>query len=154
MIYEPKAPTKLSEVGYDPNLVLQLICKGMYLENLETAIQFSYEIKLPTNIIEQALQELVSRKQVESVGMMNSTTGGLGSLRYTLTGAGRKFVQDTMNQNQYFGPAPVPLEAFCNQVRAQSIGDERVSPEDLEASFSDIVVPDEFTRQLGPAVNS
>lgn len=52
MIYEPKAPTKLSEVGYDPNLVLQLICKGMYLENLETAIQFSYEIKLPTNIIE------------------------------------------------------------------------------------------------------
>lgn len=154
MIYEPKAPTKLSEVGYDPNLVLQLICKGMYLENLETAIQFSYEIKLPTNIIEQALQELVSRKQVESVGMMNSTTGGLGSLRYTLTGAGRKFVQDAMNQNQYFGPAPVPLEAFCNQVRAQSIGDERVSPEDIEASFSDIVVPDEFTRQLGPAVNS
>ena len=88
MIYEPKAPTKLSEVGYDPNLVLQLICKGMYLENLETAIQFSYEIKLPTNIIEQALQELVSRKHVESVGMMNSTTGGLGSLRYTLTGQG------------------------------------------------------------------
>lgn len=39
-------------------------------------------------------------------------------------------------------------------MRAQSIGDERVLPEDIEASFSDIVVPDEFTRQLGPAVNS
>lgn len=154
MIYEPKAPTKLSEVGYDPNLVLQLICKGMYLEILETTIQFSNEIKLPTNVIEQAMQELVNRKQVESVGMTNSTTGGVGSLRYTLTNVGQKFVQDAMNQNQYFGPAPVPLEAFCNQVRAQAIGDERVSPEDIEASFSDIVVPDEFNRRLGPAVNS
>lgn len=154
MIYEPKAPKKLNEVGYDPNLILQLIGKGMYLENLETAIQFSQEIRLPTNVIEQALQELVNRKQIESVGMMDSTTGGMGSLRYTLTGAGRKFVQDAMNQNHYFGPAPVPLDVFCNQVQAQSIGDERVSPEDIEASFSDIVVPDEFTRRLGPAVNS
>ncbi|MDG1708075.1 MAG: hypothetical protein P8H03_04900 [Emcibacteraceae bacterium] len=40
------------------------------------------------------------------------------------------------------------------QVREQAIGGERVSPEDIEKAFSDIVVPDEFTRQLGPAVNS
>ncbi len=154
MYYEPKAPKKLNEVGYDPNLVLQLIGKGMYQENLETAIQFSNEIKLPTNVVEHALQMMTERKLVESVGTLQSTTGGMGSLRYNLTNAGRKFVQDALNQNQYFGPAPVPLDAYCDQVRAQAIGNERVSPEDIEKAFSDIVVPDEFTDRLGPAVNS
>lgn len=154
MMYEPKAPRKLREVGYDPNIILQLVGKGMYLENLETVIQISDEIKLPTNVIEQALQALVNRKQIESVGTMPPTANGMGALRYNLTGAGRKFVQDALNQNQYFGPAPIPLEQFCDQVRAQAIGGERVSPEDIEQAFSDIVVPDEFTRRLGPAVNS
>lgn len=155
MYYEPRSPKKLNEVGYDPNMILQLIGKGMYLENMETAVQLSNEIKLSSNLIEEALQELINRKQIESAGMLASSTGGgMGTLRYKLTMAGREFVQDALNQNQYFGPAPVPLEAFCKQVRDQAIGEERVSPEDIEQSFSDIVVPDEFTRQLGPAVNS
>ncbi len=154
MLYEPKAPKKLSEVGYDPNIILQLVGKGMYLENLETVVQLSDEIKLPTNVVEQALQALVNRKQIESVGTMAATANGMGALRYNLTGAGRKFVQDALNQNQYFGPAPIPLDKYSEQVRTQAIGDERVSPEDIEKAFSDIVVPDEFTRRLGPAVNS
>lgn len=154
MHYEPKAPKKLSDVGYDPNLILQLIGKGMYQENLETAIQFSKALKLPTNIVEEALQALTNRKQVESIGMTSNSTGGMGTLRYILTTAGKNFVQDALNQNHYFGPAPVPLDAYCHQVREQAIGNERVSPEDIEKSFSDIVVPAEFTRQLGPAVNS
>lgn len=154
MHYEPKAPKKLGDVGYDPNLVLQLIGKGMYMENMETSAQLADEIKLQSNVIDQGLQEMVDRKQIESVGMLTSSTGGMGTLRYKLTTAGKNFVQDALNQNQYFGPAPVPLDAFCKQVKDQAIGDERVSPEDIEQSFSDIVVPAEFTRQLGPAVNS
>lgn len=154
MYYEPKAPTKLDDVGYDPLLVLQLIAKGMGMENLETSVQIAQEIKLPSNIIEAAFQRMVDRKLIESVGMTNSTTGGMGQLRYKLTMLGREFFNDAMAQNQYFGPAPVPLDKYCEQVRAQAIGDERVSPEDIEASFHDIVVPDEFTRRLGPAVNS
>lgn len=154
MHFEPKAPMKLNDVGYDPNIVLQLIGKGMYLENLETAVQFSNEIKLPTNVIEQALQVLTNRKQIESVGNIESTTGGMGTLRYNLTTRGRDFVQEALNQNQYFGPAPVPLDVYCKQVRDQAIGNERVSPEDIEQAFSDIVVPEEFTSRLGPAVNS
>jgi len=154
MFFEPKGPRKLSEVGYDANVVLQLVGQGMYLENVETAIQFSEEIKLPTNLIDEALQLLIDRKQIESVGMLANTTGGIGSLRYKLTTAGKNFVQDALNQNQYFGPAPVPLKKYCEQVRAQAVGDERASPEDIEEAFSDIVVPEEFTRQLGPAVNS
>ncbi|MDG1438662.1 MAG: hypothetical protein P8P98_06755, partial [Emcibacteraceae bacterium] len=102
----------------------------------------------------QAMQELVNRKQIESVGMADSTGSGMGQLRNRLTVEGRKFVEDALNQNQYFGPAPIPLDKYCHQVREQAIGGERVSPEDIEQSFSDIVVPDEFTRQLGPAVNS
>lgn len=155
MYYEPKAPKNLKDVGYDPNIILQLVGKGMYLENLETSVQLTDAIKLPSNIIEEALQSLIDRKQIESVGMLANTTGdGMGVLRYRLTTAGSNFVQDALNQNQYFGPAPVPLKMYSKQVRDQAIGDERVSPEDIEQAFSDIVVPDEFTRQLGPAVNS
>ena len=58
MHYEPKAPKSLKDVGYDSSLILQLVGKGMYLENMETSVQLAHEIKLQSNVIEEALQIL------------------------------------------------------------------------------------------------
>jgi hypothetical protein len=77
-----------------------------------------------------------------------------GELRYGLTEKGVKWAQDAMSQNQYVGPAPVPLEAFCERVHRQSIANERVTLAMLENAFSDLIVSDRMIRELGPAINS
>lgn len=153
MNYEPRSPVRIEDTKLDPVLLQQLVAKGMYLENLETSKQLAQEMKLPGPLIDSLLQDLNNRSMLESTGMADGG-GAFGQLRYSMTRAGRDFAKDALEQNQYFGPAPVSLAVFSEQVRLQAIGEERVSPKDIEEAFHDIIVPDEFTRRLGPGVNS
>ncbi len=153
MSYEPLSPVNLSDTNTDPVLLQQLIAKGMFLENLETSTQLADEMKIPGPIIDKLMQDLNNRQMIESTGM-ESSAGGFGAMKYVLSKQGKEFANDALFQNQYFGPAPVTLDAFSEQVRKQAIGNERVSPEDIDQAFADIIVPDEFKKRLGPGVNS
>jgi len=75
-------------------------------------------------------------------------------LQVDLTSGGRARAADWLARNQYVGPAPVPLEAYIQRVRAQSASSLRVSVEQVRAAFADLVVPLELQDQLGIAVNS
>ena len=59
-----------------------------------------------------------------------------------------------MARNGYVGPAPVPLAAYVNRVRAQSIGDLHITMEQLRKALGHLVLPEHTLRQLGPAINS
>ncbi|MDP6344323.1 MAG: hypothetical protein QF491_12370, partial [Alphaproteobacteria bacterium] len=149
----PVAPRNIEETGLDQAFLINLIAKGMYLENLEEVGQFTQATKLPDNIISGVVQEMADRKLILAAGSSGGA-GAAAAIRYQLTRDGQQLALDACNQNQYFGPAPVPLEDFQNQIRAQGIGDERISKEDIARAFADIVVPEEFIKRLGPAINS
>lgn len=153
MTYEPRAPRNVQETGLDPALIAQLIAKGMFLESLESTTQLANLTKLSASILDECLQDMSTRKLIESAGMTASSVG-MGVLRYQLTTQGKEFAKDALDINQYIGPAPIPLEVYAQQIKLQAIGDERVSPQDIENAFHDIIVPEEFTKRLGPAINS
>ena len=46
------------------------------------------------------------------------------------------------------------LESYRQQILKQSIGDERVDRDTINQSFSDLVIPDDFIRRIGPGINS
>ncbi|MDP6689172.1 MAG: hypothetical protein QF384_06730 [Alphaproteobacteria bacterium] len=148
----PPAPMRIEDTGLDMAFLINLIAKGMYLENLEDVSQFTQATKLPDNIINVVCQEMVDRKLMSATG--SSGAGAAAAVRYQLSREGQQTAVDACAQNQYFGPAPVPLEEFQDRIRMQSIGGERVSKEDIARAFADIVVPEEFTKRLGPAINS
>lgn len=153
MSFQPRAPRNVEEAGIDQAIILQLIAKAMFLESLETTTQLSALTKLPSAIMDECLQDLSQRKLIESAGMTPSSVG-MGVLRYKLTTMGKEFAKDALDINQYLGPAPISLETYSNQIKLQAIGDERISPENIDYSFKDIVVPEIFKKRLGPAVNS
>ncbi len=153
MNYEPRAPRNVTETGLDPAIIHSLIAKGMFLESLESTTQLAELTKLSAAILDECLQDMSNRKLIESAGMTASSVG-MGVLRYQLTTQGKEFAKDALDINQYLGPAPVPLDVYAQQIRLQAIGEERVSQQDIENAFHDIIVPEEFTKRLGPAVNS
>ena len=71
-----------------------------------------------------------------------------------MTEAGHRRAIDALQQSQYVGPAPVSLEAWEERILRQSINNERIEKGAIDRSFSDLVVPPDFVRRLGPAVNS
>ena len=150
----PAAPNNIADTGIDPVFLLQLFIKGIFAENLELPSQFAQALCLPANVISQLVSEAFDRKMIESSGSVEAGVGAVQEMRYGLTKTGRDFAQEAMNQSQYFGPAPITLEMFCDRIRKQKVGGETVDRPTMEAAFSNIVIPDRLLTRLGPAVNS
>lgn len=149
----PPAPRNLEDTGLDPMFLLQLMIKGMYTANLETPSRLAAEMHLPRTIMATLLKGATDRKLVEGLAQTDGS-GGLAEGRYTLTRLGREWATDALEQSSYFGPAPVPYRAFVERVMRQRITNERVSRQDLERAFRDLVLPASFITRLGPAINS
>lgn len=150
----PVGPRSLDDTGVDPILLLQLMLKGMHSENLETATQLANTLLLPMSIINSLLQEATDRSLVEVLGQADGGAGGITEMRYALSSAGRTYTLEALELSQYFGPAPVSLEAYQESVIRQKISNEWVSRELLVDAFKDLVIPERFLTRLGPAVNS
>ena len=150
----PQSPRNLEELDVDPLLLLQLIVKGMYSESLETPSAIVEATKLPSIIVNALIKDGVDRKLMEAVGSAQADGVALAEMRYALGRAGRDWAVDSLEQSQYFGPAPVSIESFEERIMRQRITNEWVSWPMLDEAFSEIVIPDRFVSRLGPAINS
>lgn len=151
----PEAPRKLEDMDVEPMLLLQLMIKGIHQESFETPSQITDAMCLPNSIINELLQDSVERKLTEIVGQAaNNVNSALAEMRYQLTQLGRDWANESLDQSQYFGPAPVSLEAYQDRVALQRITNEWVSREDMKEAFKHLVIPDRFLDRLGPAINS
>jgi energy-coupling factor transporter ATP-binding protein EcfA2 len=150
----PQAPMTVADSGIDPASLLELVVKGMYSENLETASQIAETLKLTGNIINQLLLDAKERKLVEPLAATSAGAGSMGEQRWTLTRAGRDFTVDALQRCQYFGPAPVSLKDYQERVENQRVTNEHVTRQDLDKAFSGLVMSERFVSRLGPAINS
>jgi len=148
----PTVSGKIEEIGLDRNFLTQHIAKGMYLDAHALISQIIESSKLPSNMVNTLVLEMVERKLIHSAGAAG--VGGLSDVRYQLTKEGQQFAIEACNQNQYSGPAPVSLEDFQQRIQRQCITNEHISKEDIASTFADIIVPDDFIKRLGPGINS
>ncbi|MDX2157719.1 MAG: AAA family ATPase [Hyphomicrobiaceae bacterium] len=149
----PQMPMAVAGTGIDPVFLLELVLKGMYSENLETASQLSEALKLTSTILNQLLQEAKERKLVEALAS-TAIGGSKGEMRLGLTRAGREWAADALKRGQYFGPAPVSLKDYQARILSQRITNEIVTRKMLDEAFAGLVMSERFMSRLGPAVNS
>ncbi|MCH9809092.1 MAG: ATPase [Alphaproteobacteria bacterium] len=150
----PQVPTLVESTGIDPVFLLELLIKGMYSENIETASQLAEALKLSSSVVNQLLQAANERKLVETLASSAAGGGSRGEMRLTLTRAGREWAIDALQRGQYFGPAPVPLKDYQDRILRQRVTNEVVTRQRLEEAFEGLVIPERFVSRLGPAVNS
>ena len=148
----PAAPKSIADTGLGHTFLLSLALKTMRVYGAETPSQVAGHMKLPVGIVEALLENARQRSLVDSLGP--NSAGPLAEIRWALTEKGRAWAMDALEQNQYVGPAPVPLATYAAQVQRQRITHERVSPERLSKSFAELILPADLVRELGPASNS
>ncbi len=148
----PAAPNSVRETDIPMNSLLGLLLKLMQTRGFDRPSQLAEELKLSTVVTTELMQAAGDRKLVESLGVVESN--GYQEKRFQMTEAGRRRAADALQQSQYVGPAPVSLESWEERILRQSINNERIEKGAIDRSFSDLVVPTDFVRRLGPAVNS
>jgi hypothetical protein len=147
----PPSPKDLEETGLSVNDLLNLVSKAMY-NGAEMPSIIGGMLKLPQRVVQLVLEQAKERKMIDILGSSGSSVAS--ELRYSLTEKGRQWAADAIQQNQYFGPAPVPLSAMVERIQRQRITNERVDNAAIEKAFGNLIVADEFIHRIGPAINS
>lgn len=160
----PPAPTSVADTGLSETELLNLMLKFIHTQALDRASTLAEAMCLPQVLMQELVRMAVARSLLapgtqetspgSRSGIVRADTGPAADIRYTLSDRGRAWALEALSLSQYVGPAPVPLETYKEKVRMQRVTSEAVTRETIQKAFSDLVIPDAFVAQIGPAVNS
>lgn len=148
----PPQPRSIDATGLSLVSIAQLALKTLYAHGSLLGHEIADLLKLPyATVVDDVLEHLRRERLIEVRG---STSVGKSAYRYALLQKGLARAREWMQQNQYIGPAPVPLNAYAERVRAQALAGQTISADDLRRALKLLVLSDTLINQLGPAVNS
>ena len=142
---------KLDDLGIPVGLVQDIIFRLLFNESDVSIARFAEILGVHASLIDELLARMKQEHLVEVV-----KAGGLGSLSFTygLTEAGTKRARDSFERSQYVGRAPVSLEKYTKAIMLQSKREQRITPTQVKQALGFLILPDNFDRRLGPAVNA
>jgi predicted ATPase with chaperone activity len=146
------APLTLAEAGLKRDLVEQLMVKALHFAGELTGFELTDRLGLSFPAIEPAIDSLKAQRLVEIVG---GSSLGPPSYHYRISSLGRERAGMFLDRNMYSGVAPVPLDQYIQYMtRFFATTPHDVTPEQVRAAFSHLVLSDRVLNQLGPAVNA
>ncbi len=148
---QPPVPESLEELAIPPAIVEQLVMKYLYFRGELLGREIGSLLGLSFSLIDDLLETL---KRQHYVGVKKSLGMGNMSGIFALTEAGRNLAREHLGNNQYAGPAPVPLYQYAEVVRRQRLANNWLNPQSLVDAFQHLVVEDDVLAQIGPAVNA
>ena len=151
-VVAPAPPRTLEEIGIGPVMLRDVVLKTMFRKSVSTTRAVADAIHLPVPLTSRLIDQCRDANLLQSMGTMHA--GSSGEMAFQLTDAGKARAADALAQSEYYGAMPVPLEAYKLQVKAQSVGDVRITRERLTRAMGHLVMPPALLDQLGPAVSS
>ena len=148
----PPEPPDIRSTGIDETDLIALLMKLIYSARLQSVRQFMEAIKLPYHIVSELVRMAIDRQFLQTLGTRHSDNPI--DLSYALTEEGRRWTIDAMERLSYYGPAPVPIEDFSEQVNRQKLTSEIVTMSRMRAAVADLEMEDNMLEQVGPALNS
>lgn len=151
--WSPSPLMKLEDTGLSKLNIADLVLKVMYFSGDMTGSEASDVVKLPfAGVLDTVFEFLKKEKFIE---VLPSNTGfGEAGYKYTVTQKGADKAREALERSQYAGPAPVPLDAYIESIKAQNREKKIVYQQDLRRLMENLVISDEMLSRVGPAVNS
>jgi len=147
----PPSPETLEDTGLTDAQVQDLLLKTLHRYGSLQGDQLAEQVALPFTIIDDLLLSAQQRKFVE---VTQAFGHGRGGYTFALTSEGQARAEAALRASRYIGSAPVPLAEFRRIVAEQSVRGHNVTRDELEAAFSDLIMPEGVIDALGPAVHS
>jgi len=147
----PPMPESLEDTGIPLALIEQLILKFLYFRGELLGRDLASLLGLQYSLIDDLLETF---KRQHLVGIKKSLGMGNSSGIFALTESGRNLTREYLENNQYSGTIPVPLQQYAEVVRRQRLAENWLSPDSLRRAFKHLVVEQDILARIGPAVNS
>ena len=148
-----KEPEEIDKMGIPQGIVPDLVLRLLFNEGNVSLSRLCEVLKLPSMVADTLLLWMQKEHIVE---VYKADSSGLGRLSYvyTLTQAGKERARDSMERSQYIGPAPIPVEMYEQAILLQTNKSYKVTPQQVQSALSQLVLPADFHRRIGPAVNA
>lgn len=143
----PAAPLELQNLDIPDSIAADIMLRRVYLRGEGDLESLSESLKLALPLTNTLFQRLRQQHLFEVTRMVGK------NYFFTMTAAGRDFVEKRFNLSHYVGPAPVSLDNYTTAVKSQSPV-VRVTRRLLRRALLDLVLPERFLDHLGPAVMS
>lgn len=148
----PGEPADIEATGIEDAELIGLLMKLIYSARLRSVRQYMDAIKLPYHIVSELVRMAVDRQLLHSLG--SRLTDNPIDLSYALTEEGRRWTVDAMERMRYYGPAPVTIAEFAEQVNRQKLTSEVVTMGRVRTAVADLEMDESILEQAGPALNS
>ncbi len=151
-IIAPPPPRNLAQMQISAVMMNNILIKTVFRKNLELVSDIAQAISVPVQVAQELIDLAREQRLIEASG--NRATGAGNEMGYQLTDLGRARAQEALSHSEYYGPMPVPLDVYKEQVERQSIRNIQISREKLTRAMGHLILPDALLDQLGPAVGS
>ena len=144
-------PRSVDDLEIPQNIAIDIILRLLYTEGYVDFRRMSQVMRVP-HALEQLL-EWLRREHLVEVSQSSASVGSINYI-YKLSGPGEERARDAMERCQYIGPLPVPVRKYAQAIELQSTGSRSVKPAQVKDALAGLVLPNNFHRRVGPAVNS
>ena len=151
-VLPPTPPRTMAEVGISPVMMRDILLKTMFRMNLDLVTNIARVICLPVPLTQELVDLARSQRLLEATGTLHATSGN--EMGYQLTEAGKARALDALAQSEYYGALPVPLAAYGDQMKRQSVRNLKLTRTELMKGMGHLILPDDLIDNLGPAVTS
>ena len=145
----PRAPTDFREAGISTATLLDLALKAAYSVSQFTTESAARQLCLPQALVGELLDQMRNDLLLDVLG-----SAGPFGFRYAISGRGRERAARLMEVSGYIGPAPVSLAAYTAMIEWQHARAPRFNREQILASLSELVLPEEDALLAGLAASS
>jgi predicted ATPase with chaperone activity len=146
-----KAPETIEELDIPPAVVYDILFRVLFQEGEVNVRRLASITHLELSLVDEMMIKLQADQLVE---VASAGTMGRFTYTYALTDAGRRRARDAMERSQYIGPAPIPIDKYTTMLVLQTNRKLRIRPVEVRSALQHLVLPENFHRRIGPALNT
>ena len=151
-VLAPPPPKTIADMRLPIVMMRDILIKTIFRKNLDLVSDLSKAVALPIPVVQELVDMCRTQRLVEATGTLNAQNGN--EMGYQLTDAGKARALDALAQSEYFGPMPVPLDVYREQVKRQSVRNMQITRDQLSGAMGHLILPPELLGNLGPAVSA
>jgi len=147
-----KEPDTMEGLNIPQSIVIDIILRLFFNEGNVSFSRFVEVLKIHNRIIDSVLMWM----QKEHLADVTKGTSEIGRFGYvfSLTDAGKERARDALERSQYVGPVPVPIPYYNQGIEIQTQQKRQVSSAQVIEALKLLILPTDFHRYIGPAINS
>ncbi len=153
-VLAPPQPRRIEEMQLPLVMMRDIVLKTMFRKNTNIVTDLARTVCLPVTVTQELIDMCRGQGLMEAMGTLGPSGKVSSEMPYQLTDSGKARALDALAQSEYFGPMPVPLAVYAEQVKRQSIRNIQISRDQLTGAMGHLVLPEDLISNLGPAVSS